>query len=116
MLAVKAGISVLEKIAPKAVAALGKAGVVELALLAGGVAEGLNLAITPLVDKGGKFVKDKFQTAAANKRQELLEKKAALLAQKAQEAQAEVAAEAEAQTEEVPVEEKPKTSGKKNKK
>ena len=109
-----ATVSILEKVAPKAVATLGKAGVAEVAVIAGVVAEGLNIVMTPMVDKGTKFVKSKVEAAAANKKQELLEKKAAILEQKAQEAKAEVAA--ETQTEEVQVEEKAKASNKKNKK
>lgn len=109
-----ATVSILEKVAPKAVATLGKAGVAEVAVIAGVVAEGLNIVMTPVVDKGTKFIKSKVETAAANKKQELLEKKAAILEQKAQEAKAEVAA--ETQTEEVQVEEKTKASNKKNKK
>lgn len=116
MLAAKAGFSILEKIAPKAVATLGKAGLAEVAVVAGVVAEGLNLVMTPVVDKGGEFIKSKVETAAANKKQELLEKRAALMEQKAQKLKAE-AAEIEVQTEEVEVkEEKPKTSGKKKNK
>lgn len=111
-----ATVNILEKIAPKAVATLGKAGLAEVAVVAGVVAEGLNLVMTPVVDKGTKFIKSKVETAAANKRQELLEKKAAILEQKAQEAKAEAAEVIEAQAEEVPVEEKPKTSNKKKNK
>lgn len=114
MLAAKAGIGILEKVAPKAVAALGKAGVAEVAVLGGVVAEGLNLIMTPVVEKGSQFIKSKVETAAAKKKQELLEKRAAILEQKAQEAKTELA-EAEAPAEEEPVE-KPKTSNKKNKK
>lgn len=114
MLAVKAGVSILEKVAPKAVATLGKAGVAEVAVLGGIVAEGLNLVMTPVVEKGSEFIKSKVETAAAKKKQELLEKRAALLEQKAQEAKAEVA-EVETQ-EEVEVEEKVKTSNKKKNK
>lgn len=117
MLAAKAGINILEKIAPKAVAALGKAGVAEVAVVAGVVAEGLNLIMTPVVDKGGEFVKTKIQAAAADKKQKLLEKRAAILEQKAQEAKTEAAVVIEAQAEEVEVaEEKPNTSNKKKNK
>lgn len=116
MLAAKAGIGILEKVAPKAVAALGKAGVAEVAVIAGFVAEGLNLVMTPVVDRGGEFIKSKVEAATANKKQELLEKRAALLAQKAKEAEEAAAATVEVQPEEVEVvEEKPKTSKKKNK-
>ncbi len=115
MLAAKAGINILEKIAPKAVAALGKAGVAEVAVVAGVVAEGLNLIMTPVVDKGGEFIKTKIQTAAADKKQKLLEKRAAILEQKAQEAKTEAAVVVEAQEVEV-AEEKPKTSNKKKNK
>ena len=115
MLAVKAGVSILEKVAPKAVATLGKAGVAEVAVLGGIVAEGLNLVMTPVVEKGSQFIKSKVETAAVKKKQELLEKRAALLEQKAQEAKAEVA-EVETQEEKVEVEEKVKTSNKKKNK
>ena len=116
MLAVKAGVGILEKIAPKAVATLGKAGLAEVAVVAGVVAEGLNLVMTPVVDKGGEFIKSKIEAATANKKQELLEKRAALLAQKAKEAE-KAAATIEVQPEEVEVvEEKPKTSNKKKNK
>ena len=116
MLAAKAGIGILEKIAPKAVATLGKAGLAEVAVVAGVVAEGLNLVVTPVVEKGTEFIKSKVETAAATKKQELLEKRAAILEQKAQEAKAEAAEIIEVSAEEVPVEEKPKTSNKKKNK
>ena len=100
MLAAKAGFSILEKVAPKAVAALGKAGVAEVAVVAGFVAEGLNLAMTPVVDKGGEFIKSKVKAATENKKQALLDKRAAVQ---------------ETEEEEVAVE-KPKTSNKKKNK
>lgn len=115
MLAAKAGFSILEKIAPKAVAALGKAGVAEVAVVAGVVAEGLNLVMTPVVDKGGEFVKSKVKAATENKKQALLDKRAAILEQKALEAKDEAAAVQETEEEEVAVE-KPKTSNKKKNK
>lgn len=115
MLAAKAGFSILEKVAPKAVAALGKAGVAEVAVVAGVVAEGLNLVMTPVVDKGGEFVKSKVKAATENKKQALLDKRAAILEQKALEAKAEAAAVQETEEEEVAVE-KPKTSNKKKNK
>ena len=115
MLAAKAGFSILEKVAPKAVAALGKAGVAEVAVVAGFVAEGLNLVMTPVVDKGGEFVKSKVKAATENKKQALLDKRAAILEQKALEAKAEAAAVQETEEEEVAVE-KPKTSNKKKNK
>ena len=115
MLAAKAGFSILEKVAPKAVAALGKAGVAEVAVVAGFVAEGLNLAMTPIVDKGGEFIKSKVKAATENKKQALLDKRAAILEQKALEAKAEAAAVQETEEEEVAVE-KPKTSNKKKNK
>lgn len=111
-----ASVSILEKIAPKAVATLGKAGLAEVAVVAGVVAEGLNLVMTPVVEKGSQFIKDKVGAAAANKKQELLEKRAAILEQKAQEAKKEAAEIIEVSAEEVPVEEKPKTSNKKKNK
>ena len=117
MLAAKAGFSILEKVAPKAVAALGKAGVAEVAVVAGFVAEGLNLAMTPVVDKGGEFIKSKVKAATENKKQALLDKRAAILEQKALEAKAEAEAAAVQETEEEEVVvEKPKTSNKKKNK
>lgn len=110
-----ATVSILEKIAPKAVATLGKAGVAEVAVVAGVVAEGLNLVMTPIVDKGGEFIKSKVKAATENKKQALLEKRAAILEQKALEAKAEAAAVQETEEEEVAVE-KPKTSNKKKNK
>lgn len=110
-----ATVSILEKIAPKAVATLGKAGVAEVAVVAGFVAEGLNLVMTPVVDKGGEFIKSKVQAATENKKQALLDKRAAILEQKALEAKAEAAAVQETEEEEVTVE-KPKTSNKKKNK
>ena len=115
MLAAKAGFSILEKIAPKAVAALGKAGVAEVALVAGAVAEGLDIVMTPVVNKGCAFVKSKVKAATENKKQALLDKRAAILEQKALEAKAEAAAVQETEEEEVAVE-KPKTSNKKKNK
>ena len=106
-----ATINILEKVAPKAVAALGKAGVVEVACVAGVVAEGLNLVMTPVVDKGGKFIQSKLEARAKAAKQELLEKKAAYQAARAQ---IEAAA-TEEEPEEVEVE-KPKTSNKKKNK
>lgn len=106
-----AAVNLLEKVAPKAVTALGKAGVLELVGLASIGAEGLNL----VVDKGGKFIKEKVAVKAAAKKQEMLERKAALLEQKAQMEKA-AASEVAVQPEEVKekeVEEKPKTSNKK---
>ncbi len=116
MLAAKAGFSILEKVAPKAVAALGKAGVAEVAVVAGFVAEGLNLVMTPVVDKGGEFVKSKVKAATENKKQALLDKRAAILEQKALEAKAEAAAAVQETEEEEVAVEKPKTSNKKKNK
>lgn len=100
MVIAKAGVSFIEKIAPTAVKALGKAGVAEMALLAGGVAEGLNLLVTPIVDKAGEYLKNTVQKKADIEKQKLVEKRAALLEQKAQKAKA-LAENVKVQTEEV---------------
>lgn len=108
-------INFLEKIAPKAVATLGKAGVAEVAVAAGFVAEGLNLLVTPIVEKGTKFAKAKIGEAAAKKQQEMLEKRAAKMEQLAQEAKAKAVVVQAEEVKEEKVEEKPTTSKKKGK-
>lgn len=122
MVVAKAGIGLIEKIAPKAVAAIGKASAQELILaggLVGGVANSvIDHTVVPAIKKLGELAKTKFDAATENKKQELLDKRAATLEAMAQKAKAE-AENVEVQTEEVKaetVEEKPnKGSKKKNK-
>lgn len=122
MVVAKAGVSFIEKIAPTAAKAIGKASAQELIIgggLVGGVVNSvIDHTVVPGVKKLGTFLKTKFDAATEGEKQRLLDKRAATLEAMAQKAKAE-AENAEVQTEEVKaetVEEKPKKgSNKKNK-
>lgn len=121
MVVAKAGFDILGKFFPTAVKALGKAGLAEASLAAGGVAavttEVCDRVIVPAAQKGFTKLKAKYDAVTEGKKQELLEKRAALLEAKAKKMKEE-AAKVEVQPEEVKaevVEEKPKKGSKKNK-
>lgn len=121
MIVAKAGFDILGKFFPTAVKALGRAGLAEASLAAGGVAavttEVCDRVVIPVAQKGYKILKAKYDAATEGKKQELLEKRATLLEEKAKKMK-EAAANEEVQPEEVKaevVEEKPKKGSKKNK-